>query len=129
MTERILIVTAPDDIPLQGIRIVHIDLTEEQRSIVSASLLQSSSLHNIVNYVWNTGESVPWLLDKISKSDLVIFNANSSNELIVGWAAAYYKSYYFGVLKDLHIANDRAIYNIEDISMLLEKVTRHYEQI
>jgi hypothetical protein len=129
MTDRLLIVTEPDDTPIQGIRIVHVDLTQEQRSIVSAALVQSSLMHSVINYVWNVNESIEWLIDKIAKSDLVIFNADSANELIVGWSAAHRKSYYFGTLKDLSIANNRAIYSVEDISILLEKVARQYEQV
>lgn len=129
MTDRLLIVTSPDDTPIQGIRIVHVDLTQEQRSIVSAALVQSSLMHSVINYVWNVNEPIEWLVDKINKSDLVIFNADSANELIVGWSAANRKSYYFGTLKDLNIVNNRAIYSVEDISVLLEKVARQYEQV
>lgn len=129
MTDRLLIVTSPDDTPIQGIRIVHVDLTQEQRSIVSAALVQSSLMHSVINYVWNVNEPIEWLVDKINKSDLVIFNADCANELIVGWSAANRKSYYFGTLKDLNIVNNRAIYSVEDISVLLEKVARQYEQV
>jgi hypothetical protein len=129
MTDKILVVTDPDDTPVQGIRIVHIDLTQEQRSIVSAALVQNVLMHSVINYVWNINEPVEWLVDKIIKSDLVIFNADSANELIVGWSAAHRKSYYFGTLKDLNNINNRAIYSVEDISILLEKIARQYEQV
>ena len=131
MSDKILIVTSPDDTLLQGIRITHVQLTEEQSSIVSAALLSSTLPHNLINYVWKMGDKVDWLLDKISKSDIVIFNAdNPSNgaiEIIIGWTAAQHNSYYFGRLKDLHMANDRAIYCVEDISTLLEKIAKNYE--
>ena len=129
MTDKILVVTDPDDTPVQGIRIVHIDLTQEQRSIVSAALVQNVLMHSVINYVWNINEPVESLVDKITKSDLVIFNADSANELIVGWSAAHRKSYYFCTLKDLNNINNRAIYSVEDISILLEKIARQYEQV
>ena len=129
MTDKILVVTEPDDTPIQGIRIVHVDLSQEQRSIVSAALVQGAPIHTVINYVWNINDPVEWLVDKIVKSDLVIFNADSANELVVGWSAAHRKSYYFGNLKDLNIVNNRTIYSVEDISMLLEKVARQYEQV
>jgi len=40
MSDRILVVTPPDDTLLQGIRIVHVELTEEHSSIVSNALMQ-----------------------------------------------------------------------------------------
>lgn len=131
MSDRILVVTSPDDTLLQGIRIAHINLNEEQSSIVSQALFQTTLPHNIINYVWTMGDKVEWFLDKISKSDIIIFNADSTPngaiELLVGWTAAQHNSYYFGTLKDLHIANDRAIYSVEDILTLLEKASKNYE--
>lgn len=128
MTDRILIVTPPDDTLLDGIRILHVELTEEQNQIVSEALLNSESRHTIINYVWRMGNSVEWLLDKIPKSDLILFNANPINngatEILIGWTAAQPQSYYFGILKDLHLANNRAIYSVEDVLNLLEKISK-----
>ena len=127
MTDRILIVTPPDDILLQGIRILHVNLNEEQSSIVSNALMQIRLPHTIINYVWKMGNRVDWLLDKTAKSDLIIFNAGNPNwdsgiDIILGWTAAQPQSYYFGDLKDLHMANDRAIYSVEELITLLEKI-------
>ena len=133
MTDKILIVTPPDDTLLQGIRIAHVNLTEEQGQVISEALLQSKIPHSIINYVWRMGNKVDWLLDKISKSDIIIFNAEGAvdpgREIIIGWTAAQPNSYYFGALKDLHMANNNAIYSVEDILILLEKVSKNYEQI
>lgn len=131
MSDKILVVTSPDDTLLQGLRITHVQLSDEQSNIVSTALLQTKLPHNIINYVWRMGNSVEWLLDKIAKSDLVIFNAdcpsNGAIEIIIGWTAAQHNSYYFGNLKDLRVANDRAIYSVDDILSLLEKVAGYYE--
>lgn len=133
MTDKILVVTPPDDILLQGIRLIHVNLTEDQSQIVSEALLQSKISHSIINYVWKMGDRIDWLLDKIAKSDIIIFNADSENngaiELILGWTSAQPNSYYFGNLKDLHMANNNAIYSVDDILILLEKVSKNYEQI
>lgn len=133
MTDKILVVTPPDDILLQGIRILHVQLDEEQSAIVSNALMETNLPHNIINYVWKMGNRVDWLLDKIPKCDIVLFNANCPTngaiELIIGWTAAQPNSYYFGTLKDLHMANDRAIYTAEDIIFLLESISKKHEQI
>lgn len=126
MTDRILIVTAPDDILQSGIRIAHINLTEEQRQIVSQALMHSTLPHTIINYVWSWGDSKQWLFDKIPKADLVLFNADvdSSAAMITGWICADPRSYYFGDLRDLNIINDRVLYTSDDISKLLEKMSK-----
>lgn len=127
MSDRILVITPPDDTLLQGIRITHVNLDEEQSSIVSNALLQSTLPHTIINYVWKMGNSVEWLLDKLPKSDLIIFNADGpvepGREIIIGWTAAQPQSHYFGNLKDLQKANDCVIYSSNDILNLLEKIT------
>lgn len=130
MSERILVVTPPDDILLQGIRILHVELTDDQSSLVSNALMNCQSPYTMINYVWKMGNPVDWLLDKIPKCDLIIFNAEGAEncDLIIGWIAAQPQSYYFGYLKDLHMANDRAIFNSEGILNLLEKISTYYEQ-
>ena len=129
MSDKILVATYPDDTLLQGIRIAHLDLTEEQGQIVSNALFLPKFHTPIINYVWKPYEPLEWLFDKLYKSDLIIFNAESDNQTLVGWLAAQSNSYYFGTLKDLHLANDRAIYSVDDISTLLERISKNYEPL
>jgi hypothetical protein len=129
MTDKILVITAPDDIALDGIRILAVNLTQEQGQIISNALLQFDNFNfNIINYVWNTGNDTSWLLDKKTKSDLIIFNADVDNNTITGYLSAQPKSCYFGTLKDLRLANDRAIYTTEDVLTLLEIIVKKHEQ-
>ena len=125
MTDKILVITSPDDTLLDGIRVLHVQLTEEQRQIVSSAMLSATTPYNIINYVWNMGDPISWLLDKHTKCDVILFNAdvqsNGAIELIIGYIAAQPQSYYFGILRDLHLVNDRAIYTTNDILSLLEK--------
>lgn len=132
MTDKIIVVTPPDDILLQGIRILHVNLDEDQSSIVSTALMESDLPHNIINYVWKMGNRVDWLLDKTPKCDIIIFNATNKNrdsgiDVILGWIAAQPQSYYFGILKDLHQVNDRAIYTTEDLLNLMEKINKRHD--
>jgi len=132
MTDKIIVVTPPDDILLQGIRILHVNLDEDQSSIVSVALMESDLPHNIINYVWKMGNRVDWLLDKAPKCDIIIFNADNKNrdsgiDVILGWTAAQPQSYYFGTLKDLHQVNDRAIYTAEDFLNLMEKISKRHD--
>jgi len=128
MTDKILVITAPDDASLDGIRILAVNLTQEQGQLISNALLQFDNFSvNILNYVWKAGDSVAWLLDKKIKSDVIIFNADAEDNTITGYLSAQAKSYYFGTLKDLHLANDRAIYSTEDVLTLLETMVKKHE--
>ena len=126
MTDKILVITAPDDILQSGIRIAHINLTQPQSQSISQALMQSTLPHTVINYVWNQGDSKLWLFDKIPKTDLILFNADCDIEssMLIGWLSADPRSYYFGDLRDLNIVNDRVLYNSDDILKLLEKTSK-----
>ena len=124
MSDKILVVTPPDDTLLNGIRILHVELNEEQSQIASSALINSNTQHTIINYVWKMSDSVEWLIDKITKSNFILFNANSdANDLIIGYIAAQPNSYYFGTLRDLNLVNKSVIYNSDQIINILENHT------
>ena len=120
MTERVLIVTDPDDTVLDGFRMMTVDLDSEQSQAVSTSLLNIKLSTRIILYCWNSDHSTHWFLDKKSKCDLIVFNANSYNDLIVGYLSAQPNSHYFGNLRLLAGANNSRIYAQEDCQLLLE---------
>jgi hypothetical protein len=122
MTDQVLIVTDPDDTILDGYRILLVDLTPEQSQAVSQSLLNISLPCRVVLYLWNNNDSITWLLDKKIKCDTVLFNANSYNELLVGYLSAHSNSYYFGQLRLLAGANNSRIYGQEDCQTTLDYV-------
>jgi hypothetical protein len=127
MSDKILVVTPPDDTLINGVRILHVELNEEQSMIVSSALMNSNTQHTVVNYVWKMGDSVEWVMDKVIKSDFILFNADSPNngatELIIGYIAAQPNSYYFGNLRDLNLVNKSVIYNSDQIINILENHT------
>lgn len=123
MTDRITIVTTPDDILIDGIRILLVDLTDDQSSCVSTALTQSNVMKDVIVYLSNNIDW-DWIIDKKQKSDLIIFNAESENCILVGYLSAQPNSHYFGTLKDLYRANNRAIYTTEDIIFLLENISK-----
>lgn len=119
MSDNVIIVTAPDDFLADGFRFMIVDLDETQTKIVSDALLELKSVGNIVVYFYKTKDPIEWFLDKKSKSDFIIFNADSNNDILVGYLAAQKNSHYFGTLKTLAKANKSAIYSVEDITSLL----------
>lgn len=128
MTDRVIIVTPPDDIEIDGIRILLVDLFQTQTQILSAAYNTLSTQHTIINYIWRNGDPVEWLINKKHRSDIVIFNADSNNELIVGYLAAQSNSYYFGNLKSLSSANTSAIYNDSQSLDIIEKILFAHNQ-
>lgn len=128
MSDRVIIVTPPDDTLLDGIRFLAVDLDQSQTQVLSSSLSKLVSMPNIIVYIWNTGDSVDWLFDKKQKSEVIVFNADSQNDLIVGYLAAQKESYYFGNLKSLNAVNNSAIYSVEDCFVFLERMIDKYDK-
>lgn len=128
MSDKVLIVTPPDDIQRDGVRVLLVDLTPDQMKILSDATIQVSGLElpNTIIYMCQSDDT-DWLLDKKFKSDLIIFNADSDNDLIIGYLAAQHNSYYFGILKNLNAINRSAIYNTDQAIELLEKLLKQHE--
>lgn len=122
MTDRILLVTPPDDIQLDGLRLLLVDLDSGQSSVVSEALQRIQLDRLVVSYVWSFGQDIDWLLDKKHKSDFIIFNAESANEIITGYMAAQKKAYYFGQLRCLAEVNDKTLYEAQTILQIIEKL-------
>lgn len=127
MTEKVLIVTPPDDVSIDGFRLLLVDLDADQTKTISDSLLKISSNTTIITYLWTSNDNSNWLLDKKLKSNLIIFNANSQNDLIIGYMSAQKNSHYFGTLKTLAAVNSKAIYASEDCESLITLNLNNYE--
>lgn len=127
---QISLVTAPDDVYHDALRITLVELDASQTQAVSDVLTSLDTIPPMVLYVWKMGNPIRWLLDKKAKSDIIIFNgdvvSNGTTELIIGYMAAHPNSYYFGNLKDLSEANPRAIYSTEDLTDLINLQIEKY---
>jgi hypothetical protein len=121
MTEKVLIVSTPDDVLDDGFRILFVDLNEEQGSIISQAISNITINQTLIAYTWKYGDPTDWLLDKKHKSDLIFFNAESQNDTITGYMAAQKNSYYFGTLRDLSGVNKSAVYDASQCKEILER--------
>ena len=120
MTAEVLLVTNPDDVLCDGYRILAVDLNLDQSKILSDSLLSSSCEEKIILYSWNSRDNLEWLIDKKHKSHLVIFNAESENQTLVGYLSAQKNSHYFGTLKTLGQICKNDIYSYDGCFNLLK---------
>jgi hypothetical protein len=125
--DNILVVTPPDDIHTDGFRLLLVDLTPDQSQIVSDSLLQLKSLPSVVVYSWKSDDLDEWLLQKKKKSDLIIFNADSSKHLLIGYLSAQINTYYFGTLRTLSTVNNRVLLNTDQCIELLDSYIATYK--
>lgn len=125
MTEKVLIVSTPDDVSDDGFRILFVDLSNEQGSMISQALSSISINQTVIAYTWKFDDSADWLLDKKHKSDLIFFNAESQNDTITGYMAAQKNSYYFGTLRDLSGVNKSAVYDASQCKEILERQINH----
>jgi hypothetical protein len=126
MTNKLIMVTAPDDTLVNGGRIAVIDLTVDQTALVSTALTELDSISCIVTYVWSEQDDVSWALDKIQKSQIIIFNADSINQTLIGYVAGKMNSYYFGTLKSLNQVNNSVIYDVDHCKTILTNIFDRY---
>jgi len=127
MNSKVILVTDPDDVAYDGVRLLLVNLTADQTQLLSTALSKIHNLPMVVLYIWNNSSS-DWLFDKKHKSQHIIFNAEHENQLITGYMSAQRNSSYFGILKNLAKVNTKAIYSIDDCIKLLETVIGTYEQ-
>jgi len=126
MSNRVLLVTSPDDTIEQGVRISTIGLTQDQNSLVSRALLSLETDHSMIVYVWQGNEHTNWIIDKLYKSQLIIFNAGIDDQTLVGYLAAQYNAHYFGALRSLSEVNKSEIYDQDQCLNILENTVNKY---
>jgi hypothetical protein len=128
MTDRVLVVTHPDDVLDDGVRLLLVDLTQEQLQTVSNVLTRLTTDAAIITYIWNSQISTDWLIDKKHKSHCIIYNAESSDQAIVGYLTAQRNSSYFGTPRSLKGVNKSAILSIDQCQTIIETAVGKYEQ-
>jgi len=106
-------VTPPDDVYDLAPRILCVDLSQDQSQIVSNSLKNVDK--DCIVYIWTASQDAVWLFDKAHKSSLVITNADTVHQDILGWLCAFKNCFYFGELKNLKNINKNAIYSEHDL--------------
>lgn len=128
---KIILVTSPDDVSADAVRILLVGLNKSQQDIVSSALQELEDIPNIVLYVWtDSSDDLDWLFDKKHKSNMIIFNAELDKQELVGYFAAQLNAYYMGNLLSLDKINNRPIYDFEQcLNIIKEKVIAHEKTI
>jgi len=101
--DKILVVTSPDDVLTDGIRILAYDLHKDQMQMLSDAV--SNINDTLIIYIAKSEDEYQWVLDKKLKSSIIILNAESTNQAMVGYLAAQKNSVHFGTLRSLPNTN------------------------
>lgn len=120
MNNKITIITTPDDILQDGIRILVCGLKEEQSTLVSSIIYNLKDYKPTIIYVSNGQNDTEWLLDKKQKCSIIVYNAEMEDQTMVGYLAAQSNSYYFGELRSLTSVNKNKINNKEQLTKIME---------
>ena len=126
---KITLVTFPDDVLHDGIRILIFDLTPAHTQLISGVLYNMKEIQNTVIYVSNGQDDTQWVLDKKQKCSIILYNAESQNQTMVGYLTAQSNSYYFGELKTLSSVNNNKIISREQIEMIMEDQYKKYAKL
>lgn len=122
MSEKIIVVTPPDDIWDDAERITLVDLNPEQSKTISDIITSVDITSNIVIYNFQHLNDEQWLVDKIQKSQLVFYNAESDNQLLVGYLLNNKNAYSLGVRRGLDFVNNRKILEQQEIRTMIENL-------
>jgi len=129
MTNQLTLVTPPDDITIDGIRILAYDLLPEQSKILSDVLKSLDIKVDVITYIANSSDEASWVLDKKQKCSIIIFNAESQDQTMIGYLAAQPGSFYFGNLRSINFANNKSITSSETIKTIMEGEASKYARI
>ncbi len=124
----ITLITPPDDILIDGFRILLVDVSRDQSGLITEVLKNLEKNVTVIIYVWTPNQTVEWLIDKKQKSDIIIFNAESENREIVGYMSAQNNAYYMGTLRPFEITNNRAIRDLDSCAFIFENFIGLYDK-
>ena len=129
VNNKLTLVTPPDDILVDGVRILVFDLAQAHTQLISSVLYNMEEIENTIIYVCNGQDDSTWILDKKQKCSIIIYNAESENQTMVGYLAAQSNSHYFGELRSLGSVNNNKIISREQIEMIMEDQYKKYAKL
>ena len=121
MSSKIFVITDPDDVEYDALRIVAVDLAPKQSYSLS-EVLKTIQIDKDINlYVYSNSDDVAWLIDKSNKADYIFANPQSDDQQIVGYIASKRQSHFFGETKITKALNKRSVLSQEHIVEILRK--------
>jgi hypothetical protein len=122
MNNKVTLVTYPDDVAHDGIRILGFDLQPHQTQLISDSFNSLDQIPHLVVYLANGQDDSKWIIDKKHKCSIILINAESQDQTMVGYLAAQGNSHYFGTLRSISCANRSVIDDKHQLTTVLEEL-------
>lgn len=119
MKNKITIITPPDDVTEDGIRILVYGCKEEQTLLISSVIYEIKECKPTIIYVCNGQDNSEWALDKKLKCSIIVFNAEAEDQTMIGYLAGQTNSYYFGQLRTLNTVNSNRIDSKEQLTTII----------
>ena len=116
---KITIITPPDDILQDGVRILVYGCKEEHTLLISSVIYQLEDCKPTIIYVSNGQNDNEWTLDKKLKCSIIVFNAEAEDQTMIGYLAGQTNSYYFGQLRTLNTVNSNRIDSKEQLTTII----------
>jgi hypothetical protein len=127
MSERVIVVTPPDDILVDAKRILLFDPTVEQTQTISQCLSNIDLDTSVIFYIWRVGNDLDWLLDKSLKYDLMILNAETQEQSMLGYLFSKPNSYYVGNMRSLSRLKNNQINDTDHLNTILKERIKNCE--
>ena len=114
-------ITDPDDVEYDALRIVAVDLAPDQSHSLS-EVLKTIQIDKDINlYVYSNSDDIAWLIDKSIKADYIFANPQSDDQHLVGYIASKRQSHFFGETKITKALNKKSVLSQDHIVEILRK--------
>lgn len=121
MNSKIVLITAPDDVEYDALKIAAVDLAPEQSEALSQVVKLIDIDRDINLYVYNLWDDLKWIIDKASKADIVFANAGSDNQQLIGFLASKRHTHLFGESTLSKALNKEPVFSQEQIEHIIGK--------
>ena len=121
MNSKIVLITAPDDVEYDALKIAAVDLAPEQSESLSQVVKNLDIDRDINLYVYNLWDDLKWIIDKSSKADIVFANAGSDNQQLLGFLASKRHTHLFGESALGKALNKEPVFSQQQLEHILGK--------
>ena len=121
MNRKISLITAPDDLEFDAIRILAVCLSPDQSNTLSDVLKVLEVEKDINLYIYNHADDLYWLVDKAHKADIIFVNGALENQKVAGWLASKRQSCFFDDAPLHKALNNTIVYSKEQIELAIRK--------
>lgn len=129
MNNKIVLVTAPDDLSTDGVRLCLVNLNQDQLNILTQVLSTLQTAVPVIAYIWNPKDPYEWFLDKKLKSDVILFNSQSHTQTLNGYLSAHKNCYYFGTLREVTHLYNKEITSTEQLGSIVSRAIEEFSAV